>query len=101
MLCVFSLFYSHGKVPCVFSLFYSHGKVPNYAENRMELIKAFLLEKAPEKVERLVKRGVAAINAKKPLVIVCMYGKDRSRAIAELVGAQFHSSRVYYVHRET
>lgn len=77
-----------------------YGKVPNYAENRMELIKAFLLEKAPDKVERLVKRGVAAIDAKKPLVIVCMYGKDRSRAIAELVGARFHPSKVYYVHRE-
>ena len=77
-----------------------HGKVTSSAPDRMKQIKAFLMDKAPDKVDRLVKRGCAAVDANRPVVVVCMYGRDRSRAIAELIGERFHCSKVYFVHRE-
>ena len=62
--------------------------------------KFFLYENAGDKLKRLVERGKAAVNAGNPVVAQCAYGKHRSRAVLELIGDSFHSSRIYYVHRE-
>lgn len=60
----------------------------------------FLWEADSDKVKRLVDKGRAAILSNRPVVVVCLFGKDRSRAIARLIGDSFDSSKVYYVHRE-
>ena len=72
-----------------------------YDEPReLDRVKRFLSETSKDKVARLVVRGKAAVEAGKPVVAQCSYGKHRSRAVLEMVGDLFHVSRVYYVHRE-
>lgn len=66
----------------------------------VDVAKFFLYENAGDKLKRLVERGKAAVNAGNPVVAQCAYGKHRSRAVLELIGDSFHSSRIYYVHRE-
>jgi RNase adaptor protein for sRNA GlmZ degradation len=66
----------------------------------LDVVKFFLREKACDKLDRLVNRGIAAIESGNPVVAQCAYGKHRSRAVLELIGDAFHPSRVYYVHRE-
>ena len=75
-------------------------KNENPTLNELDCVKLFLKYKAKVKLEKLVARGIAAVKAGKPVVAQCLYGKHRSRAILELIGDTFHSSRVYYVHRE-
>ena len=78
-----------------------YGKIDRFPEStRLERIKEFLHDRCPQKVERLVNAGKDAIKQSLPVVIVCTHGKDRSRAIAQMIGDSFHPSRVYYVHRE-
>ena len=67
---------------------------------RLEFVKRFLLAACPVEVERLVQAGCRAIEAARPVVVVCLYGRDRSRAIAQMIGDRFDRGRVYYVHRE-
>lgn len=80
-----------------------HGKVDGGGEEweRLERVKGFLRDRCPEKVERLVKKGCLAIQGNRPVVVVCLYGRDRSRAIAEMIGEHFSSETVYYEHRES
>lgn len=61
----------------------------------------FLWEANPDKVKILVDTGRAAILSNRPVVVVCSFGKDRSRAIARSIGDSFDPGEVYYVHRES
>jgi len=78
-----------------------YGRLQEYNEPReLDAVKKFLRDNAPDKLDRLVERGKKAVEAGKPVVAQCMYGKHRSRAVLELIGDSFHCSKVYYVHRE-
>ena len=83
---------------------YTHKMIEEKAQgdpNReLDVVKFFLREKLGDKLDRLVNRGIAAINAGNPVVAQCTYGKHRSRAVLELIGDAFHPSKVFYVHRE-
>jgi RNase adaptor protein for sRNA GlmZ degradation len=74
----------------------THGTV----SRELDLVKIFLRDAAKDKVARLVSRGKAAVMAGKPVVAQCAFGKHRSRAVLEMIGDEFHPSKVYYVHRE-
>ena len=75
-------------------------KAQGNPHRELDVVKFFLREKAGDKLDRLVNRGIAAVEAGNPVVAQCAYGKHRSRAVLELVGDAFHPSRVHYVHRE-
>jgi rhodanese-related sulfurtransferase len=77
-----------------------HGKVVTNADNHIEKIQDFLRSVCPEKVKKLVALGCKAIENKKPVVVVCSYGRDRSRAIAHLIGDNFNSGEIFFDHRE-
>ena len=66
----------------------------------LDIVKCFLRGEAGDKLDRLVSKGKAAVEAGKPVVAQCTFGKDRSRAVLELVADGFHPSKVYFVHRE-
>ena len=74
--------------------------VQGNSDRELDVVKFFLREKAGEKLDRLVKRGIAAVEAGNPIVAQCAHGKHRSRAVLELIGDSLHPSKVYYVHRE-
>ena len=77
------------------------GKIDSFPKStRLERIKEFLHDRCPQKVKRIVDAGKDAISRNLPVVIICTHGKDRSRAIAQMIGESFHHGRVYYVHRE-
>lgn len=75
-------------------------KNENPSLNELDCVKLFLKDNAKAKLEKLVANGVAAVEAGKPVVAQCMFGRHRSRAVLELIGDNFHPSKVYYVHRE-
>ena len=78
-----------------------HGKVPyKICRQAVEETKAFLKENCNSKLQKMVERGVNAVKSGRPVVVVCAYGKHRSRAVAEMIGDHFHCSRIYYNHRE-
>lgn len=79
---------------------YAHVQSATSMSERIKAVREFLMDACPDKVDRLVEKGRLAIEKGIPVVIVCVYGRDRSRAIAEMIGEKFHCSRVYYVHRE-
>lgn len=70
------------------------------ALKELDCVKLFLNEHAKEKLDKLVKKGVDAVKAGKPVVAQCVYGQHRSRAVLEMIAKNFHPSKVYYVHRE-
>lgn len=69
-------------------------------KRELDVVKCFLRGEAKAKLDKLVARGKAAVEAGKPVVAQCAFGKHRSRAVLELIGDSFHPSRVFYVHRE-
>jgi RNase adaptor protein for sRNA GlmZ degradation len=66
----------------------------------LDAAKRFLQAEAKAKLDALVARGRAAVEAGRPVVAQCAFGKHRSRAVLELVAEGFDASRVYVVHRE-
>ena len=79
---------------------YGHVQSATSISERTKQVREFLVNRCPDKLQRLVDQGKRAIEKGNPVVIVCLYGRDRSRVVAEMIGEQFHCSRVYYVHRE-
>ena len=79
---------------------YNHTRGATSNTERIKMAREFLMNSCPDKLDRLVNKGYTAIQAGIPVVIVCLHGKERSRVIAEMIGEQFHCSRVYYVHRD-
>ena len=67
---------------------------------KLDLVKKFLEDECSSKLDRMVRKGRYAIKNNRPVVIQCLYGKERSQAVAELIGDGFHCSKVFYVHRE-
>ena len=63
-------------------------------------IKLFLRTLAPGKLDRVIKKGQTAIQSGKPIAVVCSHGRDRSPAVAEMIGELFHPSQIKYEHRE-
>lgn len=80
---------------------YNNTRGVTSSTQRIKMAREFLMNSCPDKLDRVVKKGYAAIQGGIPVVIVCLCGKERSRVIAEMIGEQFHCSRVYYVHRES
>ena len=58
-----------------------------------------LLKKNKGQIDRMVSKGKQAILTGKDVIIVCKYGKHRSKAIAELLG-NFLPQRIFFNHRE-
>tara|TARA_B100001989_G_C24534923_1_gene463769 strand:- start:1690 stop:2022 length:333 start_codon:yes stop_codon:yes gene_type:complete len=58
-----------------------------------------LLKKNKEKVDNMISKGKQAILTGKDVIIVCKYGKHRSKAIAQLLG-NFLPQRIFFDHRE-
>ena len=58
-----------------------------------------LLKKNKEKVDSMVSKGRQALLTGKDVIIVCKYGKHRSKAIAQLLGT-FLPQRIFFDHRE-
>ena len=71
-----------------------------WPKRKRDQIKLFLRTLAPVKLNKVIERGRKAIESGKPIAVVCSYGRDRSPAVAEMIGQCFHSSRVNYEHRE-
>lgn len=69
-------------------------------KRELDVVKCFLRGEAKVKLDKLVARGKAAVEAGKPVVAQCAFGKHRSRAVLELIGDSFPPGRVHYVHRE-
>jgi len=69
-------------------------------QEKIETTKNFLKEKCEKKLNNIVRKGVLAAKQGKDVIVVCKFGNYRSRAVAELIGDNFHPSRVFYVHRE-
>lgn len=67
---------------------------------RVRRAREYLTDVCPDKLHKLVRLGCRAIEEGRPVVVTCLFGRDRSRVVAEMIGEQFHCSRVYYVHRE-
>ena len=57
-----------------------------------------LLKKNKEQVVRMISKGKQAIITGKDVIIVCKYGKHRSKAIAHLLG-NFLPNRTFLDHR--
>jgi hypothetical protein len=66
----------------------------------IEETKKYLYENCKDKLESMIKIGKCAIENGLPIVVICQHGLHRSRAVAELIGDNFHCSKIYYVHRE-
>ena len=78
-----------------------YGKLEGRKEaTHLERVQGFLQDQCSEKIARLVEKGRRAIAQEIPVVVVCHFGRDRSVAIARMIGSLFHCSRVYYVDRE-
>ena len=58
-----------------------------------------LFKKNKEKVDSMVSKGKQALLTGKDVIIVCKYGKHRSKAIAQLLGT-FLPQRIFFDHRE-
>lgn len=59
-----------------------------------------LLKKNKEQVEKMVIKAKQAIITGKDIIILCKYGKHRSKAVAQLIGG-FLPHRIFFDHRET
>ena len=79
---------------------YSHVRAATTSKERLTQAREYLMRVCPEKVERLVEAGCRAIEQGKPVVVICLHGRDRSKVVAQMIGERFHWTRVYYVHRE-
>lgn len=82
------------------TVFIKATNLPNPFPNHTDDVVGFLKERAGDRLAKLVELGVAAVNAGRPVVVQCAYGKHRSRAVATLVAERFPSGHVYFVHRE-
>ena len=69
-------------------------------DREVDVVKRILQDTQPKKLDELVQKGVDAIRNGQHVVVVCLYGKHRSVAVAELIGKNFPRSRVVYHHRE-
>ena len=58
-----------------------------------------LLKKNKNQVDKIISKGKQAIVTGKDVIIVCEYGKHRSKAIAQLLG-NFSPQRIFFDHRE-
>ena len=47
-------------------------------KDRIERVKTFLREKSPDKVNRPVENGRRAVEKNRPVVVMCLYGRDCS-----------------------
>lgn len=75
-----------------------YGQLPEHHD--LNDVKEFLLGASPAKVKKLVAIGCTAIRNKQPIVVVCTYGRHRSRAIAQMIADSFGTDEVFLHHRE-
>ena len=66
----------------------------------MNDVMEFLMDASPTMVKRFVATGCAAIRNQQPVVVVCTYGRHRSRAIAQMIADNFGADEVFLHHRE-
>ena len=72
----------------------------DWPQRKRDQVKLFLRTVAPIKLDKTIEKGRKAIESGKSIAVVCSHGRDRSPAVAEMIGALFHPSRVNYEHRE-
>lgn len=72
----------------------------DWPKRKRDQVKLFLQTLAPKQLDRVIQKGRKEIALGKSIVVVCTHGRDRSPAVAEMIGATFHSSKVDYEHRE-
>ena len=75
-------------------------QVKNLSEEEAVLkTQKILLKKNKEAVDKMIRKGKQAIVTGKDIIILCKYGKHRSKAIAKLLG-NFLPKRIFFDHRE-
>ena len=75
-------------------------QVKNLSEEEAVLkTQKILLKKNKEAVDKMIRKGKQAIVTGKDVIILCKYGKHRSKAIAKLLG-NFLPKRIFFDHRE-
>lgn len=67
---------------------------------KRDQVKLFLRTLAPRKLDKVIEKARKEIESGNPIAVVCARGRDRSPAVAEMIGDFFHPSRVFYSHRE-
>jgi len=91
-----------------FSVILSADKLVNpypYVKNlskkeAIEKTKEIIKKKNNKLVNKLISKGKDSILMGRNVVVLCKFGRHRSRAIAELIGSNY-PNRVYYVHQES
>lgn len=102
---------SNGVVLSVTHLPNPHGKLQdfkweydisdaNWPIGKRDQIKLYLRTLARLKLDRVIEKGRIAIESGKPIAVVCSHGRDRSPAVAEMIGELYHPSKTVYEHRE-
>ena len=56
-----------------------------YEEACLDEVETFLLRECPAKFDKLVAKGQRAVNENKPVIVQCLFGRDRSHAIARAI----------------
>jgi hypothetical protein len=69
------------------------------AKEAIEKTKNLLMENNAKQLNNMLSKGKNGIICGKNIVVLCKYGKHRSRAIAEMIGNSFFD-RVCYQHME-
>ena len=68
-------------------------------EEAVSKTQKILLKKNKGAVDKMICKGKQAIVTGKDVIILCKYGKHRSKAIAKLLG-KFLPKRIFFDHRE-
>ena len=71
-----------------------------WPKRKRDQVKVFLRTLASARLDRVILNGRKAIESGKSIVVVCSHGRERSPAVAEMIGAYFHPSKIRYEHRE-
>lgn len=58
---------------------HSHVRAATSERERLTQAREYLMGACPENVKRLVDAGCRAIEQGRPVVVVCLHGRDRSR----------------------
>ena len=72
----------------------------DWPKRKRDQVKLFLRTLAPAKLDRVIQKGRKEIELGKSIAVVCAHGRERSPAVAEMIGELFHPSKIKYEHRE-
>ena len=76
------------------------GRSKSTDQETLQKVEEFLMSNDSTRLSKLVQIGVKSIEAGKDVVVVCQFGKHRSRAVAQLIAEKFPPGFVKFLHRE-